>query len=109
MELDITDNNYRTKAIALEALHQVADPELGINIVDLGLVYDIDVNEAEKAITVIMTLSTPSCPLGNFITNHVGVAIESSLPGYDATATLVWEPKWNADLISPEGRAELGW
>ncbi|WP_276134276.1 metal-sulfur cluster assembly factor [Polluticoccus soli] len=109
MELDITDSDYRTKAIVLEALHQVSDPELGINIVDLGLVYGIDINEAEKTITVNMTLSTPSCPLGNFITNHVAVAVESSLPDYDATAKLVWEPKWNADRISAQGKAELGW
>ncbi|MCD6062435.1 MAG: metal-sulfur cluster assembly factor [Flavipsychrobacter sp.] len=109
MELNIADSDYRTKMTVLEALHQVADPELGINIVDLGLVYNVVVNEPQKEIIVEMTLSTPSCPLGNFITSHATIATENALPGYHATVNLVWEPKWSADFISAQGKAELGW
>jgi metal-sulfur cluster biosynthetic enzyme len=109
MELNISDENYQTKMIALAALHQVADPELGINIVDLGLVYNIVVKGPEKEILVDMTLSTPSCPLGSFITGHVTTALKDALPQYNPVVNLVWEPKWNADMITPQGKAELGW
>jgi metal-sulfur cluster biosynthetic enzyme len=109
MELDITDSNYNIKATTREALHQVVDPELGINIVDLGLVYDIEIDEIGKVITINMTLSTPSCPLGGFITSHAKIAVEERLHGYTAIAKLVWDPKWNADMVSAAGKSELGW
>lgn len=108
MNIDITDPHYSLKMKAIQALYGVKDPELNINIVDLGLVYDIYVNEALKQVSVQMTLSTRSCPMGGIITNHARVAIEDELHGYDAEVELVWEPKWNYDNISAEGRAALG-
>ncbi len=108
MNIDITDPHYAVKMKAIQALYGVKDPELNINIVDLGLVYDIHVNEALKQVSVQMTLSTRSCPMGGIITNHARVAIEDELAGYDAEVELVWEPKWNYDNISAEGRAALG-
>jgi metal-sulfur cluster biosynthetic enzyme len=109
MELNISDEDYQITMSALAALHQVADPELGINIVDLGLVYNIAVKRPEMEIVVDMTLSTPSCPLGSFITNHVNIALKDALPDYNAVVNLVWAPKWNAEMITPQGKAELGW
>jgi metal-sulfur cluster biosynthetic enzyme len=107
LEIEITDEYYEGKTAALNALYQVTDPELGINIVDMGLVYSIIVNE--KKVLMSMTLSTPSCPMGNFITAHAKMAIESALPDYEIQVELVWEPRWNAELISEEGKAALGW
>ena len=109
MNPEITDKHYTQKTKALNALYEVADPELGINIVDLGLVYNITVNEAERKIEVEMTLSTRSCPLGVINTGHAKAAVEGALEGFQAEVNLVWEPKWNADHISAAGKALLGW
>jgi len=107
LNIEITDEYYRQKTVALNALYEVADPELGINIMDLGLVYGIAITGSEVLVT--MTLSTPACPVGGLITDHVKIAIREALPDYEAKVELVWEPRWNADHISPEGRAALGW
>ena len=80
--IEIGDSHYELKTIALNALYEVVDPELGINIVDLGLVYNISVENMN--IVVTMTLSTPSCPMGGLITAHAETAIENVLPDYDA-------------------------
>lgn len=109
MNIDITDPGYCEKTTVLQSLFEVNDPELGINIVDLGLVYGIFINEEYKTIRIEMTLSTRSCPLGGIITGHVKVAVDDAMPGYDTTVELVWEPKWNADKVSAEGKAQLGW
>jgi metal-sulfur cluster biosynthetic enzyme len=109
MNIDITDSQYAAKNKILTALYEVADPELGINIVDLGLVYDIDIDVEHEEVFIEMTLSTRSCPLGGIITGHVKATTEEAMPGYVTRVTLVWEPKWNADRISKQGKAELGW
>lgn len=107
MTIEITDPQYNVKMQVLSALHEVADPELGVNIIDLGLVYGINIDNEEKIITIDMTLSTPSCPLGGMITRHVKIACEQALPDYKAQVNLVWEPKWNYDKITEAGRAQL--
>lgn len=108
MNIPITDPYYAVKMKVLQALYCVKDPELDINIVDLGLVYHIDINEDEGMISIQMTLSTPACPMSNMITNHVIVAVEHELDSYNAEVELVWEPRWNYDHISAEGRVALG-
>ncbi len=109
MNMQITDKNYEEKHQVLNALYEVADPELGINIVDLGLVYRVEIDDQKRTISIEMTLSTRSCPLGGIITGHAKAAAEGALEGYEATVNLVWEPKWNSDKISEQGKAELGW
>ncbi|SRR5581483_1288787 len=91
-----------------EALRQLYDPELGVNVVDLGLIYGIDVQGS--LVNVTMTLTTPSCPLHSSLTEAVDEAIRRYVPGVEAVhVDLVWEPAWSPDRISPAGRAELGW
>lgn len=109
MIIPITDKDYDYKMAVLTALHEVMDPELNVNIVDLGLVYDLHIDDAEKMVTVVMTLSTPACPLGGIISAHVKVAVTQVLPAYDATVNLVWDPRWNADMVSESGKRLLGW
>ena len=106
---EISDPDYQVKTRILEALYEVSDPELNINIVDLGLVYGLQLHHETREIIIEMTLSTRSCPLGGLITSHVKLAAEGALSGYTATVNLVWEPKWNADRISDAGKAALGW
>ncbi|MBX5491398.1 MAG: metal-sulfur cluster assembly factor [Chloroflexi bacterium] len=91
-----------------QALHQVLDPELGVNVVDLGLIYGIDIEGA--AVTVTMTLTTPGCPLHDSLAGAVEEAVRLFVPGVEAVRVdLVWEPPWTPERISPAGRAELGW
>jgi len=89
-----------------DLLKQVLDPEIGINIVDLGLVYEVSVTE-ENEINVVMTLTTPGCPMGQSITNTVTNLLTRHLPGYTVNIELVWSPSWDAGMISEAGQAQL--
>ena len=95
------------EAKVLEILKQVPDPEVEVNIVDLGLVYLVDFDDEKKTITVDMTLSTPGCPVGDTIIQHVQTVLEINYPDYDVKVNLVWDPQWTPELISEEGRAQL--
>jgi metal-sulfur cluster biosynthetic enzyme len=91
-----------------QALQQVIDPELGVNVVDLGLVYGIEIEGSTVAVT--MTLTTPGCPLHASLADAVAEAIRLFVPGVEAVhVQLVWEPRWTPEQISPAGRAALGW
>jgi len=98
-----------TEAQALDALKQVIDPELGINLVDLGLVYDVAIEGAD--VHVKMTLTTPGCPMHDSLVMGAERALRR-IPGVGSTAVeLVWSPSWNPNMISPEGIAAMrrGW
>lgn len=89
-----------------QGLRGVMDPELGINIVDLGLVYDIEVEEAHARVT--MTLTSPGCPAGGQILMSAQQAAEE-VEGIDtADVNLVWKPFWTPERIEPTVRAMLG-
>ena len=88
------------------ALRSVTDPELGINIVDLGLVYDIDVADGSARVT--MTLTSPGCPAGGQIMGGAKAAAESVDGIVDAVVTLVWKPFWTPERIDPTVRAMMG-
>jgi metal-sulfur cluster biosynthetic enzyme len=95
------------EAALLAALENVYDPELGVNVVDLGLIYGIE--QHDGAIAVNMTMTTPGCPLHESILQGVGDAL-SIFPGVKRIEVrLVWEPLWTPDRISEEGRRVLGW
>lgn len=87
-------------------LRNVIDPELGVNIVDLGLVYDVRYKDG--GMIVIMTLSSPSCPLGEVIFMQVVEVLEQHYPDWSIKVDLVWQPEWNPKMISSEGKQLLG-
>lgn len=89
-----------------EALKQVVDPEIGINIVDLGLVYDVDVEGG--TVNVRMTLTSPGCPVGPQILNGSKMVVQDLDGVEEVSIDLVWEPFWTPDRITPEYRAALG-
>ena len=90
-----------------EGLKNVYDPEIGVNIVDLGLVYDADVSETGDVL-VTMTLTSLGCPLGPVIVQEVNNALKD-LPGIGATdVKLVWSPPWSPDMMSEDAKDELG-
>ncbi len=90
----------------LNALRNVYDPEIPFNIVDLGLVYDVKVEDGN--VYVKMTMTFPGCPLASMITMQAEEAIRSIEGVKDVKVELVWDPPWTPDRISPELRAELG-
>ncbi len=90
-----------------EGLKNVYDPEIGINIVDLGLVYDTDVAESGDVL-VTMTLTSLGCPLGPVIVQEVQGALKD-LPGVgEVDVKLVWSPPWSPEAMSEEAKDELG-
>lgn len=88
------------------ALRTVTDPELGINIVDLGLVYDVEVEEGEAKVT--MTLTSPGCPAGGQILGGAKDAAETVDGVEEAVVSLVWKPFWTPERIDPAVRAMMG-
>src|SRR5579862_5955050 len=93
--------------LILEALKEVHDPEIGINIVDLGLIYGTEMDEGGH-VTITMTLTTPMCPLNEYIDAAVKTALEE-VPGVtSSTVNLVWTPPWGPDKMSEDARLELG-
>ncbi len=89
-----------------EALKGVIDPELGLNIVDLGLIYDVEVEDGQA--TVTMTLTSPGCPAGGMIMSGAQEAARGTEGVEDADVRLVWKPFWTPDRIDPDVRAALG-
>jgi metal-sulfur cluster biosynthetic enzyme len=92
---------------ALEILKTIIDPELGINLVDLGLIYAIE-SKSPDALNVEMTLSSKACPLGDVILNEVSDSLSAKFSGININVELVWEPAWSTSRISPEGMSALG-
>ncbi len=91
----------------LRALRVVIDPELGIDVVSLGLVYAAT-REGDRA-RVVMTMTTPACPLGESITRDAREAVETLVPGVrHAEVELVFEPPWSPERMSAEAREQLG-
>ncbi|GAA4662245.1 metal-sulfur cluster assembly factor [Gordonia humi] len=89
-----------------EAMRDVVDPELGINVVDLGLVYGLEVNE-DAAVKIDMTLTSPACPLTDVIEDQTrGVLVNSGLCT-DMEINWVWIPAWGPEKITDDGREQL--
>ena len=95
------------------ALKNVVDPEIGVNIVDLGLIYNVDIRDEGRQIVVDMTLTTPACPAGPQIIDqaHKEVnALEVIHPSLnDVNINLVWTPFWNPEMMSQDAKDELGY
>ena len=95
----------RTQVVA--ALGLIIDPELGINIVDMGLLYSADIDALGKCILINLTLSSRGCPMGAAILGGAENILKKYFPGYKIDVLLVWEPAWTPDFISEEGRQLL--
>ena len=94
-------------AVVLDALLEVIDPEIGLNVVDLGLIYQVDFDDNENKIYCTMTLTTQFCPMGESIQSGVQRAIENTFPERSVSVNVIFDPPWNATMISEEGREFL--
>jgi metal-sulfur cluster biosynthetic enzyme len=91
-----------------EALRYVIDPEVGVNVVDLGLVYRIAVSE--EAVQIDITMTSPACPMGEMILDDVREVVDALTPaGMAIDVNLVWEPPWDPSKMSDAARRVLGW
>jgi metal-sulfur cluster biosynthetic enzyme len=102
----ITNNNSKCM-MALVALHHVYDPEIGLNVVDLGLIYQLDFDEEQKKIFCTMTLTTQYCPMGENITDNVKTSLKETFKNYEVELNLTFNPAWNYEMISNEGKEFL--
>jgi len=91
-----------------EALRSVEDPEAGMNIVDLGLVYAIAVQPG--TVLVEMTMTSPACPVGPYLVDEAAAAIRMlAAEGTEVRVDLVWDPPWTPERMSPQAQRRFGW
>lgn len=107
--MTVETNNEKYCELALQGLYSVDDPEIGLNIVDLGLVYQIEFLETEKKLNLIMTLTSQFCPMGESIVNNVTESLQNSFTEWKVEVNLTYEPAWDSSKISPEGQEFLGY
>jgi len=105
--MNVITNNIAKYEDAQMALRNVTDPEIGLNIVDLGLIYQLDFDEAEQKIYCTMTLTTQFCPMGEYITHAAEGALKHSFPTCEIVMQLTFDPPWNYTRISAEGKQFL--
>lgn len=103
----ITNNNLKC-TLALTALESVYDPEIGLNVVDLGLIYGLNFDETNRRVHCAMTLTTQFCPMGESIRDDVMQSIQTSFPNDEVEVLLTFDPPWNYTMISEEGKKILG-
>lgn len=97
-----------TKDQVQEYLKSVIDPELGVNIIDLGLVYDIEISENGEDILITMTLTTPGCPLHDSIVGGVKSVLKSVKGVQFVHVDLVWAPAWSPEKMNDAAKRQLG-
>jgi FeS assembly SUF system protein len=90
------------------ALKQVYDPEIPVNVYDLGLIYELNISKARE-VSIKMTFTAPNCPMADYVIAEVKQSVED-VPGVKkCEIELVWEPAWDSSLLSDEARVALGW
>ena len=103
---DAVQTSLPSQDDVLEAMYDIVDPELGINVVDLGLVYDVAVDD-EAAVKIDMTLTSPACPLTDVIEDQTRSVLVNSGLCTDMEINWVWIPAWGPDKITDDGREQL--
>jgi len=91
----------------IEAIQTVKDPEIPINLYDLGLIYDLDIDSESHDVRVRMTLTTPNCPVAESMPAQVRSAVAGVEGVGNVTVELVWEPAWSSEMMSEDARAAL--
>ena len=107
-QLNETDEQMRVTQKAIEMLRTVFDPEIPVNVYDLGLIYKIDYDLSDKTLHVDMTLTAPSCPAADFIMEDVRQKLVSIEGPEKVDLRLVFEPVWCHDMMTEEAKLELG-
>jgi FeS assembly SUF system protein len=101
------NNSMELEDAIVRMLKTVYDPEIPVNIYDLGLIYDVDVDD-DHNVTITLTLTAPACPAADYIMEDVKMKIESVAGVRSVNVELVFEPEWHQGLMSEEAKLELG-
>ena len=109
-KIEVNSNNFANEEEVWNMLQTCYDPEIPVNIVDLGLVYDCTVKESKEGVNVSikMTLTAPGCGMGPVIADEVKEKVSSLDGANDVEVELVWEPQWNQDMMSDAAKLQLG-
>jgi FeS assembly SUF system protein len=100
-------NPDELKTAVIEAIKTVYDPEIPVNIWEVGLIYDVSVN-SDGAVAIQMTLTSPACPVAGSLPGEVEMAVKGVAGVKDARVELVWDPPWHPDMMSEAAKLELG-
>ena len=102
------DNNYlETEGRIIEALKTIHDPEIPVNIYDLGLIYEVSVDE-KKVANITMTLTAPNCPMAEMLVEEVKYKVAGTKGVRDSNVTLTFDPPWDKNMMTDEAKLELG-
>lgn len=107
-ESDNSEANLSTEERVVAALKRIYDPEIPVDIYELGLIYGVDVDETNAHVTVTMTLTTPHCPVAETMPGEVEYRVSDVEGVKSAEVNLVWDPPWDMGKMSEEARLELG-
>lgn len=102
------NNELEMQERVIEVLKTVFDPEIPVNIYDLGLIYRIELNEDNTELSLDMTLTAPNCPAADFIVEDVRQKLETITGIKKVEVNLVFEPEWDKDMMTEEAKMELG-
>lgn len=105
--MNVITNDTIKCPLALASLVNVIDPEIGLNVVDLGLIYQLDFDDDKRIVYVTMTLTTQFCPMGESITAAVKRVLEKTFEDYAVLLSLSFNPPWSYERISDEGKKIL--
>lgn len=108
MENNIVSNELEMQERVIDVLKTVYDPEIPVNIYDLGLIYRIELNEDNTELSVDMTLTAPNCPAADFILEDVRQKLEAITGLQKVEVNLVFEPEWDKNMMSEEAKMEMG-
>ena len=103
---NINISNILSKNDVIEKIRNVMDPEIPVNLYDLGLIYNIDIDNNNN-VKIEMTLTNPNCPVAGTMPENVGKSVSSLDQLSSVTVNLVWEPKWNKEMMSEEAKLAL--
>ncbi|WP_216663713.1 MULTISPECIES: SUF system Fe-S cluster assembly protein [unclassified Lentimicrobium] len=103
---EITDKMKVEKNV-ISALKEIFDPEIPVNVFDLGLIYEVDVQE-DMHVNIVMTLTAPNCPVAESLPNEIKEKVAATEGVKDASIELTFEPPWDKDLMSDEAKLDLG-
>src|SRR5210317_635720 len=106
----VDSNNFANEEEVWNVLHTCYDPEIPVNIVDLGLVYNCQITEQDEGVNILiqMTLTAPGCGMGPVIADEVKQKLSSLSGAKEVEVELVWEPQWNQDMMSDAAKLQLG-
>lgn len=103
-----SNNPLELEERIIEALRTVYDPEIPVNVYDLGLIYDVDVDHDTGVVNILMTLTSPNCPVVDFLMEDLQMRVKAVKGITEVNVKITFEPQWDQSMLSDEAKLELG-